>query len=113
MHRLLDLWLGKSRRGVKAAPGHCSDVLHRWHATDISAGGKISWSQNQTHEVLGVLHAAALADFDGTRSFPVRWRGNTEALNVWSLVVVFCSETWSFSLLLTNGCQSWETTVMS
>lgn len=29
MHRLLGLWLGKSRSGVEAAPGHCADVLHQ------------------------------------------------------------------------------------
>lgn len=110
MHRLLGLWFGKSRRGVKAAPGHCSDVLHRRHATDISAGGKRSWSQNQTREMLGALRTSALADFNGTNNFPVLWRGNTEALNAWSLVL-FCNEIWCFSLLLTNGCQSWGPTV--
>lgn len=29
-------------------------------------------------------------------------------LSVWSLVVLLCSETWGFSLLVTNGCQGWE-----
>lgn len=106
MHRLLGLWLGKSRRGVKAAPGHCSDVLHRRHATDVSAGGKRSWSHNQMLEMLGALYTAALADFSGTNNFSVLRQGYTGALNVWCPIVTFCNEIWCFSLLLTNSCQA-------
>lgn len=61
----------------------------------------------------GALCTAALPDFSGTNNFPVLWQGNTGALNMRSFIVVFCNEIWCFSLLLTNGCQSSETTVKS
>ena len=98
---------------MEAASGHRSDAMHRQHATDISAGAKRSRSRNQMHEMLEALYTAGPADFSGTNNFPVLWRGNTEGLGMRSLVVMLCNEIRCFSLLLTNGCQSWETTVMS
>lgn len=58
--------------------------------------------------MLGALYGAALADSSGTAEFPVLQQGNAEVLSVWSLIVLLCSETWGFSLLVTNGCQGWE-----
>lgn len=93
-----------SRAGVKAAPGHCSDVLLQ----RFSAGGKISWSQNQRCEMLGALYGVALADPRRTDKLPVLWQGNAAVLSVGLFLVLLCSEIWGFSLLLTNGCQGWE-----
>lgn len=80
MHRLLGLWLGKSHRGVKAAPGHCSDVLHCRRVANISAGGKKDLCP-KIKSFLGALCTEALADFNGTNNFLVLWRGSIEAAN--------------------------------
>lgn len=76
---------------MKAAPGHCSDVLQTFQLEEKKKKKDLC---PKIKRFLGALCTEAFADFNGTNNFLVLWRGSIEAANERPRFVVLCNEIW-------------------